>query len=69
MKVLRTKEIAELLNVSKPTACKLLHSGKIPKIQLSIKCIGAFKCDVEAFLVTNQLRASPKNNRFKSGVK
>jgi excisionase family DNA binding protein len=46
--ILRTKDIAQALNVSKPTACKLLHSGKIPKIQITTKCIGAFKTDVDA---------------------
>ncbi len=48
--ILRTKDIATALNVSKPTACRLLHSGKIPKIQISQKCIGAFQSDVNAYL-------------------
>jgi excisionase family DNA binding protein len=52
--ILRTKDIAAALNVSKPTACRLLHSGKIPKIQLSEKCIGAFQADVTAYLLQNR---------------
>jgi excisionase family DNA binding protein len=53
--ILRTKHIAAMLNVSKPTACKLLHDGKIPKIQLTTKCIGAYRTDVEAYLAQNRI--------------
>ncbi|MSP28667.1 MAG: DNA-binding protein [Methylococcales bacterium] len=52
--VLRTKDIATALSVSKPTACRLLHSGKIKKIQISQKCIGAFQSDIDAYLSQNR---------------
>ena len=53
-KVLRIKHIALMLNVSRPTAARLLHEGKIQKIQLSEKCIGAFECDVIDYLLSKR---------------
>jgi predicted DNA-binding transcriptional regulator AlpA len=52
--ILRTKDIALMLSVSKPTACKLLHTGKIPKINLTQKAIGAYRVDVEAYIAQNR---------------
>jgi predicted DNA-binding transcriptional regulator AlpA len=61
--ILRTKDIATALNVSKPTACRLLHSGKIPKIQISQKCIGAFQSDVQQYLKNQRAPAQTPSPR------
>ena len=53
-KVLRIKHIALMLNVSRPTAARLLHSGCINKIQITDKCVGAFECDVIAYLLSKR---------------
>lgn len=48
--IMLANEIAKTLNIGRSTAYRLLNAGKIPKINLGCKIIGANRADVLAFI-------------------
>lgn len=56
--IMLANEIAQKLNIGRSTAYRLLNSGKIPKVNLSCKIIGAYRTDVLAFIDSR----NPTNN-------
>ena len=47
--IMLAAEIADYLGIGKTTAYRLLNSGKLPKINLGCKIIGAYRTDVIAY--------------------
>ncbi len=56
--IMLAAEIAQALNIGRSTAYRWLNAGKIPKVKLGCKIIGAYRVDVMAF--ANSRIQSPK---------
>lgn len=51
--LLKTKEVAEWLNITPHTVRKLWKSGKLPAVKLSEKALRFKTADIEKFLKNN----------------
>lgn len=52
--ILRRKDLTSYLNVSMPTSDRLLRDKVLPKIQITQKCVGVLRTDVDAYLLENK---------------
>ena len=53
--LLKAKNVAEILNVSRPQAFALMKSGEIPTIRFG-RCVRVYEEDLEAFIEENSSR-------------
>lgn len=61
--IMLANEIATTLGIGRSTAYRLLNSGKIPKVNLGCKIIGAHRADILAFLDSRNPQAIPPNDK------
>lgn len=56
--IIRPNQLAVELSCSMAHVWRLLKSGKIKKIQISTRCVGILRSDLDAFIEANRVDGS-----------
>ena len=55
-KIIRPRQIAATLGVSKRTALRMLEDGRLIRVQLSRRCVGTYRDELQKFLDRAEFR-------------